>query len=169
MILSDNAIYVKDLNGDNLSDIILLSKENDSVTVLLNQDNNLFEDALHFNTETSPTSLTIGDFNNNGTSDILVINSGDSKASLILDLNSKVQSVDLDPDSSPTSITSLDFNNDGNLDLAVTSNNNVTLFTGNGNGSFVNKEIIGRLSKKAPKRRPVWLKMIFGSERISFK
>ena len=142
---SHDKVYIYNLNNDTLKDIVLLSEENDSVSVILNLGNNNFSNPIHFQVGTDPISLTLGNFNNNSFPDCLVINSGDGNASLILDPVSKIPSTTKYPSSqinlvnnlNPVSVTSLDFNEDSNLDISVAfSENKVITFSGNGKGKF---------------------------------
>lgn len=88
---------------------------------------------------TNPFSITSADYNSDGISDLVVVNSGSANLSLLLGTGSGsfATSVYIAPVNSPQAVTSADFNTDGKIDLAVAYyNNNVSILLGNGSGSF---------------------------------
>jgi hypothetical protein len=92
---------------------------------------------------TVPLALAIGDFNRDGKLDLVTVNSGNNNVSVLL--GDGTGSFSLTGESpfaagtTPAAVATGDFNRDGILDLAVAnsgSDNNVSIFLGNGNGTF---------------------------------
>jgi subtilisin-like proprotein convertase family protein len=90
---------------------------------------------------TSPTNLSVGDFNNDNKQDLVVTNQFSNDVSILLNNGNggfapqiKLMSGGVNP----YDVVVGSFNNDANQDLAVinSSSNNVSIFLGNGNGTF---------------------------------
>ena len=91
----------------------------------------------------TPLGVAAGDFNNNGTIDIVVLNSGDNTTS-ILNGNGAggftASGTTRTTGNGPVAIVAGDFNGDGNLDFAVANSTDKTVWVrlGNGDGTFSN-------------------------------
>jgi len=91
---------------------------------------------------TSPISVAVGDFNNDGKQDFASANNGATNVSVRLGdgAGAFTGSTNLSTGTSPTDVAVADFNLDGRQDLAVVNSgsSNVTIFLGNGSGGFSN-------------------------------
>lgn len=89
---------------------------------------------------TQPRSIVVGDFNEDGKSDLAAANLGDDTISILLGTGagSFGPHTTFPARTSPTSVASGDFNGDNHLDLAVANrgSHNVSILIGAGNGSF---------------------------------
>jgi hypothetical protein len=91
----------------------------------------------------NPLSVVAGDFNNNGTIDLVVLNSNDDTTS-ILNGNGTggftASGTTRTTGNGPVAVVAADFDGDGNLDLAVANSADQTVWVrlGNGDGTFGN-------------------------------
>ena len=87
-----------------------------------------------------PQSVTTGDFNRDGKTDLAVANAGSDNVSVLLGNGDGTfhAAVNYDAGTSPSSVTTGDFNGDGKTDLAVANaaSNTVSVLLGNGDGTF---------------------------------
>ncbi|CAF1689044.1 unnamed protein product, partial [Adineta ricciae] len=90
-------------------------------------------------TDSQPTSIVIGDFNNDGLNDFVTSNSGSNTIQIFLEQNDNSIIYSTGSNSKPNSITIADFNQDQTLDIAVANfgTNNIGIFLGQGNGTFI--------------------------------
>ncbi len=99
-----------------------------------------FATASNFDVESGPRSLTLGDFNKDGYSDLAVANSGSDNVSVLLGNGSGGFGAanNFNVGSNPASVIVGDFNKDGNSDLVVANinSNNVSVLLGDGSGGF---------------------------------
>jgi hypothetical protein len=99
---------------------------------------------IDFNSQ--PQSIAIGDFNNDGRSDLAVANSNKHSVTIMLQYQSEpfaVQTTFFTGNKSrPISVAVGDFNNDLELDIAVANAgaSNIGIFLGYGNGSFAEQQ-----------------------------
>ncbi len=88
----------------------------------------------------NPNSVTVGDFNNDGNSDLAVSNYASNNVSVLLGNGTGgFEAIgNFEVGSSPFSVTVGDFNKDGNSDLAVANldSSDVSVLFGDGSGSF---------------------------------
>ena len=96
-----------------------------------------------FPTGNSPSSVAVGDFNNDGRPDVAVSNQRDNTVSIFLGQPNGTlgPKTDFPVATYPSSLVVADFNNDGKLDIAVTGTCSlncgvVSILLGNGNGTF---------------------------------
>ncbi|WP_171631957.1 FG-GAP-like repeat-containing protein [Paenibacillus plantarum] len=159
--IKPSGVAVGDLNGDNIVDVVTANNGNghpdyasSTVSVLLGQEGgefkstvnyNVYIDSVGYNTFT-PSSVTIGDFNNDSIMDLAVSNydSLTSKHHIVWLLGQGVQPdgtlkfsepVPLRVGANPSSITAGEINGDSNLDIVVTNSGDgtVSILTNNGN------------------------------------
>jgi hypothetical protein len=94
----------------------------------------------HLSAGTNPIADCIGDFNNDGNTDIAVANFNSSNVSVFISNGSGgyLTGVNYNVGTGPNDILTGDFDNDGNTDLAVTSYSvdGVSILLGNGTGVF---------------------------------
>jgi Ca2+-binding RTX toxin-like protein len=143
------SITVGDFNGDGVADLATSNLASNSASVLLgtgaiNAPFGYFSAASTFPVGNFPDAITVGDFNNDGKSDLATAN-GDSTVSIILSGSNGIANTFSSGGLGAKSVISGDFNNDGKTDLAVTNSysNSLSVFLGNGNGSFRTPIILG--------------------------
>jgi hypothetical protein len=99
-----------------------------------------FTPPTNFAAGSSPISVTVGDFNGDGKSDLAVANFNSNNVSVLLGTGtgSFGTATNFSVGSLPASVTVGDFNGDGKSDLAVANfnSNNVSVLLGTGTGSF---------------------------------
>ena len=88
-------------------------------------------------------SLVTGDFNNNGTVDIVVLNSTDNTTSILNGNGTGGFTASVTTRTTgngPVAIVAADFDGDGDLDIAVANSTDKTIWVrlGNGDGTFTN-------------------------------
>jgi Bacterial Ig-like domain (group 3)/FG-GAP-like repeat/FG-GAP repeat len=101
----------------------------------------IFQDAQHYPTGGSPTSVGVGDFNGDGKADLAVANANGNSVSVLLGNGdgSFQTHIEYPTGSGPQSLAVGDFNGDGKPDLVVVNygpSGSVSVLLGNGDGSF---------------------------------
>lgn len=147
-------IVAADLNGDGSIDLAVTDQSsNNRVFILLNMGDGTFAAPVAYSTGVFPAvsesfAIAVGDFDGVNGLDLAIANrgqlAGTSFITVLLNDGSGVFSMapgspfDTNPGLAPTDIVAADFNGDGNLDLATANRdtNDVTVFRGNGNGTF---------------------------------
>ncbi|MBI1822673.1 MAG: VCBS repeat-containing protein [Nitrospirae bacterium] len=131
-----------DFNQDGRVDLLILSRFDHLILYLGNGDGT-FKFYKTFNADDTPTALVMGDFNRDQKTDLAVTNNGPMKSGLEIFLGDgqgnftpgfKYEAKNY----RPLALTVTDLNNDGIPDLMTVDaiHHNVTLFIGNGDGSF---------------------------------
>jgi hypothetical protein len=102
--------------------------------------NGIFQNVWTDSVGKSPWSVAVGDFNGDGTSDLVVANGDSNTLSVLLGHYDGTfsSSMSVAVGTGPISVTTADVNGDGNADLIVANynDNNVGVLLGNGNGTF---------------------------------
>jgi VCBS repeat protein/Big-like domain-containing protein/FG-GAP repeat protein len=140
------AVAVGDFNNDGKADLAATNGGSGTVSVRLGDGAGAFATApIPFNIgpAAAPSSLTIGDFNNDGNADLAVTNQGPDTITVLLGNGTGVFAPSpplppLPPGSDPNSVVTADFNGDGILDLATANrgNSSVSVLLGIGPGLF---------------------------------
>ncbi|CAF3940451.1 unnamed protein product [Rotaria sp. Silwood2] len=141
------SVVVGDLDNDSRLDIVVANYYSYEVGVFLGQGNGNFGARMTYSTGSYsyPTSVAVGDFNNDIQLDIVVANSGTGNIGIFLGYGngtfSKQTTYPTGWSSKPMSVAVGDFNNDIQLDIIVANSgtDNIGIFLGYGNGTFSNQ------------------------------
>ncbi|CAM2728269.1 unnamed protein product [Rotaria socialis] len=146
------SIVVDDVNDDTILDIIISAQGSGSnnIGVFYGLNNGTFLIPQSYSTGVTATALSIAiaDFDNDGRKDFVTSNSNNNSISIMLRYKSEpfgTQSTIFTGDNSqPYSVVVSDFDNNGELDIAVANSqaNNIGIFLGNGDGTFIDQYII---------------------------
>jgi hypothetical protein len=146
--LDPSSLVVADFNGDGIPDIATAGLDGPIGSVLLGNGDGTFQAPRFFDTgiSTAVTDLKAGDFNGDGVPDLVAVAGGFNlaQANLLLGNGDGTFQVPRQILYRPNSVSETaavgDFNGDGNLDLAVTEaagdSSQMTVFLGNGDGTF---------------------------------
>ena len=137
-------VSVADLNRDNQLDIVVANNRNDTINVLLRSNNGTFDLPMIYPTgfNSFPSSIAVGDFNEDNWTDIIVANDGTSDIAIFLGFDYATftnDSIFISGSSPvPAYVAVGDFNNDHQCDIIVANShiNSVGVYLGYGNGSF---------------------------------
>jgi Bacterial Ig-like domain (group 3)/FG-GAP-like repeat len=137
---------IADLNGDGIPDLVVPLQGVDTpkhqVAVLLGNGDGTFSMPVRFESGSGPSSVALGDLNDDGKIDVVVSNgSGQMQGMSVLLGNGDgtLQSPTLYATGNHTnSVVLADFNGDGRLDAAVVNrgSNTLSVLLGNGDGTF---------------------------------
>ncbi len=145
------SVAVGDFNHDGVSDLVTSNYLSNTVSVLLGQSTTVGgisngDGAFGANTDystgagTGPWVATVGDFNNDGWSDLATANVGNKTVSILLNKRDGTfqDKVIYAAGYTPMGITVADFNRDGQSDLAVANADGESLgiLLGNADGTF---------------------------------
>ncbi len=142
-------VHAVSLRGNGTLDLIVGSYNHNEFAVLLGNGDGTFQNPVFYtagSASSAPTSLTTGDFNDDGNLDVAVANNEDNTISIFLGtgsgaLNSLGSPINVGLN--PEAIRAGDFNNDGYSDLAVANHHDgtVTILLNNQNGTFTSSTI----------------------------
>ncbi|CAM4815669.1 unnamed protein product [Rotaria magnacalcarata] len=149
------SIVVGDFNNDHLQDILVSLIQTNELKLFLGYGNGSFHEPSSYTTESSVTSviLALGDFNNDTNLDVagviqekfeLYVSLGNGNGTIGIPKRYRTGAL-----SFPVDIVVSDLNNDSILDIVVANYiaNNVGLFYGYGNGTFMSQQTVStRLS-----------------------
>ncbi|CAF3581042.1 unnamed protein product [Rotaria sp. Silwood1] len=152
--LDPRSITVCDFNKDEQLDIIFVNHYARNVGVLLGHGNGSFDKQKTYPVKGFPTSVVVGDFNDDSRQDIAVA-SNDNQVSVLLYYDTgdfeKTVAFAAGIGSYLKYVVARDFNNDSNLDLVVANSgtDNIGILLGFENSSFGNQNAfrIGSLSR----------------------
>jgi hypothetical protein len=133
-----------DFNGDGKADLAVVNQGANTVSVLLGNGDGTFQPKTDYATGASPLGIAVGDVNGDGKADLVVANKGSNSLSILLGNGDGTfqpkTDIALPTSLAPVAVTVGDFSSDGHADLAIsthnTSQDEVTLLLGNGNGTF---------------------------------
>ncbi|CAF4839652.1 unnamed protein product [Rotaria sp. Silwood1] len=133
-----------DFNNDGLFDIVVANYRTNDIGIFFAYGNGIFADQKTISTgdNSSPISIAVGDFNNDGLLDIAIANYGTDNVGIILTYENGTFAAQIicsiGNGSAPHFVALEDFNNDSLLDIAVANSesHDVAIIFGCGNGSF---------------------------------
>ena len=141
--LSFRAIALGDFDGDGNPDILAISPDNGTVSVLKGNGDGTFSLLSTTSTGNNPATATIADFNSDGKLDTAVANQTDNTIAIVLGNGDGTFAGNapftlLQTGNGPVAVVSGDWNADAKQDLAVTNSadGTVSIFLGNGDGTF---------------------------------
>ena len=150
------ALASSDFNSDNLPDLAVANQGDNTISILLNEDNGNFVGATNSpialsKTETAPSAIATGTFGNTFTTatgvtalaaDLVIANSTSDNVTVLLGNGDGTFKEAIGSPyavgKNPSSVVVADFNGDGNPDFAVANkdDNTVSVFKGDGKGGF---------------------------------
>lgn len=139
------SIATADFNNDDQLDIVVVNSGTNNIGILLGDRSGDFSNQSIYSTgsDSLPSSVATGDFNNDHCLDIVVVNSATNCLGILLGYGNgtfdNISTFSTGIDSDPSCITVSDLNKDNHTDLIVSNwgLNNVLVFLGNSNGTFV--------------------------------
>jgi hypothetical protein len=148
---SPTSIAVGDLNRDGFADLAVVNKGANTVSIFLGNGDGTFKTGATFATGSAPTSIVAAAFNPSNPTiiDLAVTNSADNTLQIYIGNGDGTfqKGVTYLTGVTPLYVAAADLNADGNLDLAVadsgapiasnTVGNSVSIFLGNGDGTFI--------------------------------
>ncbi|CAF1085715.1 unnamed protein product [Adineta ricciae] len=151
-------ILADDFNEDGRLDLVTANPADDTIGIFFGYDAGKFQRINEFSTSygSLPSSLTIGDFNNDNQADIAISNYGSNNFGVFFGYGNNTFTLDkiyfTNFQSQPIMIVSSDLNNDAILDLATVNvgSDSIGIFLGNRNGSFQNQKLFSTGSGSKP-------------------
>ena len=141
--LTPISLQAGDWNNDGRKDIAVANRGMDSISILLNNDNDNFTTADSLDTADFPQQLMQGDWNGDNVTDLVSISVGENLLQLWKGKGDGTfeKTSELDTPSSPQQLEVADFDCDGRQDLAVSSRSAEVLriWYGDGSGNFGNQ------------------------------
>ncbi|CAF3154083.1 unnamed protein product [Rotaria sp. Silwood2] len=152
------SLAVKDFNNDSHLDIAIANYGTHNIGILLGYGNESFESQKTYTTgpHSNPSSIAIGDFNNDNHLDIVVANSGTGNLGVLLGFGNGTfiaqQTYFINTNSYPQYIVVGDFNKDKQLDVAIVDpeNDQIHIILGSDNGTFTTLTTYEGISKSRP-------------------
>jgi hypothetical protein len=156
--IGSNFLVTGDFNEDGRLDLISVNHDGNFIAVFLGYDAGIFRSMIEFSTSYAllPTSITIGDFNQDKRMDLGVSNFASSNFDIYIGYDNGSFIIEntfsTGDNSQPQMLLSADLNNDNILDIAVTNtgNDNIGIFLGYGNGSFQSMKTYDTGSQSLP-------------------
>ena len=140
-------VVVGDFNNDKKFDIAIANSGTDSVFTLLKYDTGAFRKQISYftGTDSTPRSVSVGDFNKDGWLDFFVVNPGNNNIGVFLGFGdgtfSNQTTYSTGSLSNPWSTVVADLNNDSCLDIVVSNfwGDSIGVFLGFSDGTFSNQ------------------------------
>lgn len=129
-------MVLTDVTQDGLIDVVVANVSAPTLTVLPGGGNGAFGRPMNIGTGPTPTSLAVGDFDNDGRSDFAV--GGGSQITMYGGLDAGLVRWGSAPARVPSTLATADLDSDGNLDLVAGSSSGgvVSVLAGLGDGTF---------------------------------
>jgi len=138
-----SSIISTDLNADNYPDVVTVNKNDNNISVFLNNGDNTFTTGVTYNVGPEPNDICVADFDGDNDLDLAVANSYNlnNTISILLNNGSGVFSgaLDYDVGYKPISITAGDLDSDGDNDIvaACFESDSIYILINNGKGDFI--------------------------------
>jgi hypothetical protein len=137
------SVYAADLDGDDDKDLVTANdlEPPDNVSMLLNNGDGTFQEAVNYTAGIHPKSIFAADLDNDGDNDLAVADSGSNDVSIFINNGNATfqDAAYYSVADYPTAVISVDFNNDGFNDIATANkaiSYDVSVLLNNGNGTF---------------------------------
>ena len=138
------SVALGDFNNDNYLDIVVANSQTNNIGILLGYGNGNFTNQLTYSTGSNslPSSIGIGDFNDDNYLDITVVNTATDNVGIFFGYGNgtftRMTIYSTGISSVPVAIAVSDMNRDNYLDLIIANwgTNNVLVLLGKGDGSF---------------------------------
>ncbi len=140
-----SSITIADFNGDSQLDIAVTSHGSKTVDIFFKNGSEQFKREINekYHFQFAAISITHGDFNNDGQSEILIGYDGSDNVEIYAPYHASpfADQTTYSTGSRPYSVSVGDFNNDTHLDIVLVNSgdNNISLLLGYGDGSFANQ------------------------------
>jgi hypothetical protein len=139
------SVAIGDFNNDDYLDIAVANSGTNNIGILLGYGDGYFTDQLTYSTghDSLPSSISVGHFNNDSYLDIVVVDSATENIGILFGYGNgiftNVITYSTGISSDPSSVVVGDLNKDNYLDLVVVNwgTNNVLIFLGLDNGTFL--------------------------------
>jgi hypothetical protein len=134
------AVTMHDFNSDGKTDVAVVNRGSDTVTILTNNGDGTFRASGSYEAGNKPFSIAVGDFNRDSKPDLVIVNDGLGSVAILDGIGDG--SFDAPrhfyPGPTPQPAVVGDFNQDGNTDFVVANylTNDVTVMLGFGDGTF---------------------------------
>jgi len=145
---------IGDFNGDGMADIAVANATGNDVSILLNDGSGSFGTPTNYGAGIRPSVIVVADVDGDGIADLAIDNRESNNVSILFGVGNgtfrsnrmyDVRSCFLNDNiPCPLSLALADFNGDGKTDVATAnlSSNDITVFTGDGNGALVFSSVI---------------------------
>jgi extracellular elastinolytic metalloproteinase len=128
-----------DLDGERGPDLVVVNQNSSNISVLLNNSDGTFADAVNYNVGANPSRVVAADFNGDGDLDLAVSNSGSNNVSILINRGDGtfMTAVNEPAGVGPRGIAAGDLDGDGLIDLAVSNTDEVvSVLLNDGAGGF---------------------------------
>ncbi len=139
-VYNDDLVTV-DFNKDGLMDVAVTHNYYFAhIDVIYGLGNRTFSEPYEYKVGYRPDGIVAGDYNNDGESDLIVVNNRDNDVSVLLGdgtggFQTQIKN-DWGDSRSAYNVVKADFNGDQYLDIAFATRYEIRIFTGDGTGSF---------------------------------
>jgi hypothetical protein len=151
------SIAVHDFNNDHKLDIAVANSGTNNISILLGKGGGTFSSQVTYSTGTNsqPSSVAVGDFNNDHQLDIVIANFGAHNIGILFgngDGTFTNQTTVSTRPSRPLWVTVGDFNNDSRLDIVIVNygTNSIGVTFGYGDGNFTSQRILSTAYDSLP-------------------
>jgi hypothetical protein len=166
------SVQLADVNGDNLSDVLVASSTQNAVTALINTSGGAsvtFANPVNYAVDTGPVGLAVGTLNGGAALDVVSVNTTTSGTTTPSSFTALLGTGKTNPafaeattvteasNTNPTSIAVGDLNGDGFPDYVVADSgaNQVEVYLSNGNGTYQAPAIYSTLDFAGHGQKPV--------------